>query len=114
MGDINNDGWVDVYFTSNQSENKLYLNQGDLLSKTLQRRQCCGSRAWSTGVAMVDINAVLLDIYVCNSGDIAGDKKENKLFIIRAMELLIESAKPIIWLIKDFYPYYFFRLRYGR
>ena len=95
LGDINNDGWVDVYFTSNQSENKLYLNQGDFTFKDITTAAgVAGSRAWSTGVAMVDINADgFLDIYVCNSGDIAGDKKENELFINQGDGTFVESAE---------------------
>ncbi|HEY0740889.1 MAG TPA: VCBS repeat-containing protein, partial [Chryseosolibacter sp.] len=41
-----------------------------------------GTRAWSTGVSFADVNADgWLDIYVCNSGDVKGDDKENELFI---------------------------------
>ena len=95
LGDINNDGWVDVYFTSNQGENKLYLNQGDFSFKDITTSAgVAGQRAWSTGVAMVDINADgWLDIYVCNSGDIAGDKKENELFINQGDGTFVESAE---------------------
>ena len=95
LGDVNNDGWVDVYFTANQSENKLYLNQGDFTFKDITATAgVAGQRAWSTGVAMVDINADgWLDIYVCNSGDIAGDKKENELFINQGNGTFVESAE---------------------
>ncbi len=83
IGDINNDGLPDIYFTSNQEQNKLYLNLGDFKFEDItDKAQVGGIKPWSTGVTMVDINADgYLDIYVCNSGDINGENKQNELFI---------------------------------
>lgn len=83
IGDVNNDGLPDIYMVSNQSANKLYLNKGNWKFENITEKSGAGGKkAWSTGVSMVDINGDgWLDIYVCNSGDIKGDNKENELFI---------------------------------
>ena len=83
VGDINKDGLADVYLTCNMGPNKLFLNKGNFQFEDItEKAGVAASKAWSTGVVMVDINADgLLDIYVCNAGYIEGDDQENELFI---------------------------------
>lgn len=94
IGDINNDGLQDIYLTSNLNENKLYLNKGNFTFTDITiTANVGGSKAWSTGVSMVDINADgFLDIYVCNSGDVEGDNKQNELFINNTDGTFTEKA----------------------
>src|SRR6185436_3934371 len=70
-GDFNKDGLIDLFFASNQGENKLFLNQGKLKFTDLTKEaQIPEDSAWSTGVSVVDINNDgLLDIYVCRVGN---------------------------------------------
>ena len=83
IGDLNNDGLLDIYFTGNQVDNKLYLNEGNFKFKDITATAgvaCSG--VWSTGVTFVDINADgFLDIYVCKSGSPGGSHRNNELFI---------------------------------
>ncbi|MEB2775669.1 VCBS repeat-containing protein [Algoriphagus sp. D3-2-R+10] len=95
LGDVNNDGLLDIYFTANLGPNKLYLNKGDFkFEDVTEKSGSGGTRAWSTGIAMADVNGDgWLDIYVCNSGDISGDNKQNELFINQGDGTFIEMAE---------------------
>ncbi len=90
LGDFNGDGLLDIFFTGNLVENKLYLNRGDFRFEdvTSQAGVACPD-TWSTGVAVVDIDQDGdEDIYVCKAGPPAGEQiagmtgvRHNELFI---------------------------------
>jgi enediyne biosynthesis protein E4 len=95
IGDVNNDGLNDIYFTANMAPNKLYINKGNFQFEDVTvKAGVAGTRYWSTGVCMADVNSDgLLDIYVCNSGDLAGENRENELFINNGDGTFSERAK---------------------
>jgi len=94
-GDVNNDGLVDLFFVSNQGENKLYLNKGDLHFEDIsQKAGIKGSANWKTGVTMADVNGDgFLDIYVCAVGKYKSLKGRNELYINNKNDTFSEQAK---------------------
>jgi len=95
LGDINNDGLVDIYLSSNQGQNKLYLNQGNFKFQDISSTSgTTADDGWKTGVAMVDINADgLLDIYVCRSAANEVLYRKNFLFINNGDLTFTDKAK---------------------
>src|SRR4030095_3231076 len=86
--DFNNDGLIDLFFASNQGENKLFLNQGKLNFKDVTKEaQVPQDGAWSTGVSVVDINNDgLVDIYVCRVGNYKTLHSKNQLLICQGLD----------------------------
>ena len=86
IGDVNNDGFADIFLTSNFEQNKLYLNKGNKNGESMQfedvtaQAGIVNKKFWSTGVTFADVNGDgFLDIYVCNSG--SRDERGNQLYI---------------------------------
>ncbi|MEM8968645.1 MAG: VCBS repeat-containing protein, partial [Bacteroidota bacterium] len=72
-GDVNNDGWVDLFFTANSSDNKLYLNRGEdaefSFEDVTDQAEIEQKGGFTTGLTMVDVNSDgFLDIYVSRGG----------------------------------------------
>ncbi len=95
IGDINNDGLPDIYFTANsKGGNKLYLNKGNFEFEDITAQaHVAGSSDWCTGSTMADVNGDgLLDIYVAAvniKGKLTG---HNELFINNGNNSFTESA----------------------
>ena len=93
-GDINNDGLVDLFFTSNQGKNKLYLNKGNMEFEDItEKAGVAGFSDWKTGVTMADVNGDgLLDIYVCAVSNFKGMEGSNELYINNGDNTFTEKA----------------------
>lgn len=94
IGDINNDGLPDIYFTGNQVKNKLYLNKGNFVFEDITKKAGVeGNSSWNTGVTMADVNGDgFLDIYVSAVVGVSGFIGHNELFINNGDLTFTESA----------------------
>lgn len=81
--DFNGDGKIDLFFASNQQQNQLFLNEGNLRFRDVTAAAGIPhDGGWSTGVSVVDINQDgLLDIYVCRVGQYETLHAKNQLLI---------------------------------
>ncbi len=98
IGDFNNDGLKDIYFTGNQVSSRLYINKGRQPSGSraangdsmqtgyrfddITEKAGVGTNVWATGVSIADVNSDGYDdIYVCVFGKDLVHRAKNLLFI---------------------------------
>ena len=88
IGDFNNDGLQDVYFTGSQVSNKLYLNKGELKFEDItDKAGVNGLGRWCRGISTIDINNDgWMDMYVCASMGKNPDKRKNLLYINQGLD----------------------------
>jgi len=93
VGDINNDGLSDIYFTGNLVPNKLYLNKGNNTFEDIsETANVSGDKRWYTGSTMADVNNDgFLDIYV-GASEVFGNSG-NQLFINNGDNTFTEKAE---------------------
>lgn len=93
LADFNNDALVDIYFTSNEGPDKLFLNKGNLSFEDITTTSnITNDFGWTTGVTHADLNNDgLLDIYVCKVSGYLGLEGHNLLYINQGLKNGIPS-----------------------
>lgn len=88
IGDFNNDGLPDIYFTGNTVANTLYLNKGNFVFEDITEIAGVGGKGeWCRGVAVADVNNDgLADIYVCANIKTDPRQRTNLLYINQGVD----------------------------
>jgi hypothetical protein len=88
VGDFNNDGLQDIYFSGNMVPGKLYLNRGDFeFEDVTDKAEIDVQGRWGKGVSVIDINNDgLMDFYLCNSVSNDPQKRRNLLFVNKGLD----------------------------
>ncbi len=97
IGDINNDGFDDVFLTGNQSPDKLYLNQGGMKFKDITSSAGIDdSKGWSNGVTLADVNNDgFIDVFVSKVSGYQGLEGHHLLYLNNGDETFTESASQV-------------------
>ncbi|MEO0472830.1 MAG: VCBS repeat-containing protein, partial [Bacteroidota bacterium] len=96
VGDVNGDDLPDIYFTGNEVDNRLYLNQGNFQFQDItQSAGVAGTKGWANGVVMVDVNQDgHLDIYISKGGwESSAEERANQLFINQGDNTFLDQAE---------------------
>ncbi len=95
IGDFNNDGLKDVFFSSNMGKSRLYLNKGNFSFQDITDASGINTTGkWAAGVSVVDINQDgYQDIYLCFGGPNAADKRANAFYINNGNNTFTDRAK---------------------
>ena len=95
VGDVDNDGLPDIFFSGNMVTSRLYMNKGAMRFDDVTERAGVKTNRWATGATMVDINNDgYLDIYVSVSGPewSKPEERANLLFVNNRNRTFTEAA----------------------
>lgn len=98
VGDINNDGLMDIYFGGNMVADKLYLNKGDFKFEDITDKAGITEPNWTSGINMIDVNGDgYTDIYLSKMSWYRDmdhkDQRANKLYLNQGNNTFVEVAK---------------------
>ncbi len=95
IADFNNDGLPDIYMGQNMTQDKLYINEGNMKFEEISAKALPANLQWTTGVTVVDINNDgWMDIYVCSFGPSTNpDDRKNRLLVNQKNNTFKDEAK---------------------